>query len=89
MLAIGNPLGFQSTVTTGVVSALGRSFPTRDGTPVALSDTVANLTSYRNTVYYAVGTKDELMKIVDYSHNKTGRGSAVESGNCPNVHPVT
>jgi hypothetical protein len=28
----------------------------------ALVDTVANLTSYKNTVYYAVGTKDELMK---------------------------
>jgi hypothetical protein len=29
---------------------------------VALTDTVANLLSYKNTVYYAVGTKDELMK---------------------------
>ena len=28
----------------------------------ARSDTVVNLTSYKNTVYYAVGTKDELMK---------------------------
>jgi DNA-binding transcriptional MerR regulator len=28
----------------------------------ALVDTVANLTSYKNTVYYAVGTKDELIK---------------------------
>ncbi len=28
----------------------------------ALVDTVADLTSYKNTVYYAVGTKDELMK---------------------------
>lgn len=28
----------------------------------ALTDTVVNLTSYKNTVYYAVGTKDELMK---------------------------
>ncbi len=28
----------------------------------ALSDTVGNLTAYKNTVYYAVGTKDELMK---------------------------
>ncbi|HEX3276596.1 MAG TPA: hypothetical protein VHR43_17195 [Gemmatimonadales bacterium] len=28
----------------------------------ALADTVVNLTSYKNTVYYAVGTKDELMK---------------------------
>jgi uncharacterized protein YaaR (DUF327 family) len=28
----------------------------------ALTDTVVNLTAYKNTVYYAVGTKDELMK---------------------------
>jgi hypothetical protein len=28
----------------------------------ALADTVVNLTSYKNTVYYAIGTKDELMK---------------------------
>ncbi len=28
----------------------------------ALSDTVHNLTTYKNTVYYVVGTKDELMK---------------------------
>lgn len=28
----------------------------------ALVDTVGNLTAYKNTVYYAVGTKDELMK---------------------------
>jgi S1-C subfamily serine protease len=33
-IAIGNPYGFENTVTAGVVSALGRSLPARDGNPI-------------------------------------------------------
>jgi S1-C subfamily serine protease len=31
-IAIGNPYGFENSVTAGVISALGRSLPARDGT---------------------------------------------------------
>jgi S1-C subfamily serine protease len=40
VVAIGNPHGFAGSVTAGVVSALGRSLPTRSGTAARLIENV-------------------------------------------------
>jgi S1-C subfamily serine protease len=40
VVAIGNPNGFAGSVTAGVVSALGRSLPTRSGSNVRVVDNV-------------------------------------------------
>jgi S1-C subfamily serine protease len=40
VVAIGNPNGFAGSVTAGVVSALGRSLPTRSGANVRVVDSV-------------------------------------------------
>jgi S1-C subfamily serine protease len=40
VIAVGNPLGFAGSVTAGVVSALGRSFPTRNGSAMRIVENV-------------------------------------------------
>jgi myosin heavy subunit len=52
----------QIATLAGRVDTLTTEKATLETANVALTDTVANLTTYKNQVYYAVGTKDELMK---------------------------
>jgi S1-C subfamily serine protease len=40
VVAIGNPHGYEGSVTAGVVSALGRSLPARDGSATRVIDDV-------------------------------------------------
>lgn len=35
-IAIGNPYGFDNTVTSGIISALNRSLPKDDGTGIIM-----------------------------------------------------
>jgi len=44
------------------IVTLNHRVDTLTATTTALTDTVSTLTSYKNTVYYAIGTKDELLK---------------------------
>ena len=52
----------QIATLAGRVDTLSSEKTQLEGDKAALTDTVVNLTAYKNTVYYAVGTKDELMK---------------------------
>jgi len=52
----------QIATLAGRVDTLTTEKGQLESVKAALSDTVVNLTAYKNTVYYAVGTKDELMK---------------------------
>ncbi|MBA3497406.1 MAG: hypothetical protein H0T86_09895 [Gemmatimonadales bacterium] len=52
----------QIATLAGRVDTLTTEKGTLESVKAALSDTVVTLTQYKNTVYYAIGTKDELMK---------------------------
>ncbi len=52
----------QITTLAGKVDTLTTENTDLTVAKTALTDTVVNLTAYKNTVYYAIGTKDELMK---------------------------
>jgi hypothetical protein len=52
----------QIATLAGRVDTLTTEKGQLESVKAALSDTVVNLTAYKNTVYYAAGTKDELMK---------------------------
>jgi S1-C subfamily serine protease len=73
-IAIGNPLGFQQTVTAGVVSALGRSLPTRSGSAVRLIEDVIQTDASLNPGNSGGALADSLARVVGINTAVAGVG---------------